>query len=302
MPLQVSGGGFSFSLCTSDGTWGWSVRASNVRGIGQLYDVHDVRSPWGVLTSAEILIPGDVIAAMAESLRSLQGQLAPALTLAPPAQSSFSVTVEEGGAPASFGPVIIQNSGAFGSFMGVVVTPSAPWLSASPSSIQGIGQGQQGLLSMSVLPGTLLASSSPYAGTVNIQDGSSPPTVIPVSVVVTVLPRPSISVTSLTVTLTYSIGSAAAGGAESVIVGNSGPPGSSLEWFAAKIQNSSPWLHFTPAMGGPIIPGASEPLTFSVVPAGVTLIPGTYMETVRLASRSASNSPVDVVVSLIVTP
>lgn len=301
MALQVSGGGFSFQFDTTDGRWTWGIRASNIRAAGQFYEVTDVGTPWGPLTSARIPIPGEVVQAMAESLTSFQAQLAPVMTLPSPATTSFSVTVNEGGTPVAFGPVSVANSGAFGSFMTASATPSSSWLQVSPASVAGLGQGQQAAFSFTVLPSLLLATSSPYAGTVNLQDNRSPPTIVPVSVSVTVLPRPTISLSETSVTLTYSLTTMSAGGAASVSIANSGPPNSTLDWLAAKIQNCSPWLAVTPVSGGPLAAGSSESLTFSVVSSAVPMIAGTYSDTVRYSASGASNSPVDLVVNLVVS-
>lgn len=301
MGTVVSGGGFEFQVESVHGVWRWLVRANNLQGVGQLYELVNITTPFGSLFQTQIPIPGDVVEAMAQSLHDLQSQLAPLMVLVPPSVTSFNLLVTEGDPDQAIGSVEVQNAGAFGSFMTATSTPSVPWLSASPNFVQGIGKNEKTTFSLSLLTATLLESGSPYSGIVNLQDSRDPPTVIPVTVNVTVLPRPVISVSPSQVSLTYVLSTSTPGGAQAVTVENAGPVGSQLDFTVTKVNNNSPWLAITPLSGGSLASGATDQVTFSVVPGQVPLVPGLLQETVRISSPNASNSPVDVTVQLTVT-
>jgi len=300
MSVTVKGGCYEFSKASVGGQWSWSVRANNTQGVGQLYEVIDLLTPYGPLVNTQIPIPGDIVLAMSDSLMDVQGQLAPLLALVQPATTSYTVTITEGDSDQAVATVDFQNVGAFGSFMAVTATPGAAWLGATPEYTSGIGKNEAGSVAISVLTSTLLQSGSPYSSVVNLQDNRDPPTVIPITVNVVVLPRPVILTSPSTVSLTYVIATATPGASQLLTVQNSGPSGSSLEWTAAKV-NGATWFDFTPASGGPLASGASEDITVSVVSTEVPAVPGTYTETLRISSSNASNSPVDVTVVLVVS-
>jgi hypothetical protein len=297
----IGAGGFTFDLDSVGGRWFWTVQANNIQGSSQLYQVTDIRSPFGRFVDVDLPLPGDVVAAMASTLAQFQLQLAPLISLVSPGTSTFSITVTEGDPNSVVAIVPFQNSGAFGSFLTATATPSVPWLSANPPIIAGLNQNQQGQFTITILPATLLASGSPYTGLVNLQDNRITPTSIPITVNVTVLPRPTIATDVTTVNLSYSI-SGGPGGAQVCNVSNSGPSGSLLNVTIATVQSKPPWLAFTPTSIGPLASTASAPITFSVVNAGVPLITGTYQVTMIITSPNATDSPVYVLVNLVVSP
>lgn len=294
----VAGGGFFFERVSVGGTWRWTVRAANIQGAGQSFQVVDILTPFGRMTDASIPLPGDVVISMAESIVEYQQQLAPRLALATGVPSSFAVTVTEGDAPSLVGEVIVVNSGAFGSFMDATATSGSPWLTVS-GPVRGLGKNQTGRFTIRVLAQSLLAVGSPHSAVVFLQDGSG--NAIPVSVSVTVLPRPSVAVSSLSVGLSYSISTMVASGAQQLDVSNSGPAGSVLSATVAKVQNCSPWLSVSPLSVGPLASGESSQVTFSVLSAGAPSVPGTYTEIVAVSSRGAGGSPQNVTVTLTVT-
>lgn len=300
MATGVLGGGFDFSVCSVGGTWRWRVTASNVHGAGQFYQVEDIRTPFGSLATTDIPIPGEVIAAMADSLSTFQQQLQPRIVLTGP--SSFDLTVTEGDAVFPAGNVLFTNAGAFGSFMTVTGSPDSPWLLVDPPTVAGINKNSSGQIGVRVDPRIMLHGSSPYLGHVNFQDNSNPSNVIPVAVSVTVLPRPAILLTPDAVALSFYLASGVPGGAASVTVGNSGPPGSFLNFSLAKVQNQSPWLAVTPMSGANLPSGAEATIVFSVISASVSHVPGVYSETIRVFSPNASNSPREIAVTLTVIP
>lgn len=298
MATNVRGGGFKFDVCSTGGRWEWDVTASNVQNGGQFYQVENIRSPFGALANTDLPIPGEVITAMAESLASLQQQLQPRVSLTGP--SGFNITVTEGDAVVGVGAIQFANVGAFGSFMTVSASPNSPWLSVDPPSVAGIDKNGSGQISVRADPRILLATASPYLGYVNVQDNASPPTLIPVPVNVTVLPRPAIGVSTNAVALAFYLSSGVPSGTASLVVTNTGPTSSSLSFTVAKVQNQSPWLSLAPASGSSLPSGGTVSMTLSLVSDSVPRLPGVYTEILRVASPNASNSPVEVTVTLTV--
>jgi hypothetical protein len=299
LDATVAGTKYSFSTQSTGGTWSWSVQADNTLGAGQLFQFVDILTPYGPLFQVEIPLPGDVVEEMYNSLVEVQAQLAPLMSLVQPIVTPFTVIIVEGDPNEEVGSVEVQNVGSFGSFMQVTATPGAAWLSADPSTVQGIGKNQTTSLNISLLTATLLSSGSPYNGSVNLQDNRNPPTVIPVSVVVTVLPRPAIGATPAQLGFTYTVSTGIPSSALSITVENSGPAQSTLE-FTVAAMNGSAWLAITPSSGGPLDPGQTAQVTVSINTSRVPIAPGTYTDSVRISSSTASNSPVDVPVTLLV--
>ena len=299
--MAVQSGGFSFNIASVGGYWSWTVLANNIQGLGQRYQVIDINTPYGRLIDAAIPIPGDVITAMSDSIAEMQQQLAAAVSLVTGTPSSYSLTVTEGEAASIIASVPFTNSGAFGSFLSVSSTPGSPWITANPTSTIGVGKNQQAQISIGILPTTMLATSSPYSGSVIIQDSNSPSS-ITLSVNATVLPRPQISLSTPTINLSYSITSGIPSGSQQCVVSNSGLSGSVLNYTASKIQNQSPWLTFTPISGGPLSSGGTDPITFSLITGNVPLIAGIYTEIVSVISGNAPNSPQNITITLTVTP
>lgn len=298
MATNVRGGGFKFDVCSIGGRWEWDVTASNVQNGGQFYQVENIRSPFGALANTDLPIPGEVITAMAESLASLQQQLQPRVALTGPA--SFSLTVTEGDPVIGAGAVEFANVGAFGSFMTATASPNSPWLSVDPPSVAGIDKNGSGQISVRVDPRILLATSSPYLGYVNVQDNASPPTLIPVPVNVTVMPRPAIGLSSDAAALAFYLSSMVPAGTASVTITNTGPLTSLLSFTVAKVQNQSPWLAVAPASGSSVPSGGAVTVVLSLVSDNVPSIPGVYTEILRVASPNASNSPLEITVTLTV--
>lgn len=301
MGTIVSGGGFDFQVESVYGSWSWRVRTNNLQGVGQLYEVTNVTTPFGPLFNTQIPIPGDVIAAMAQSILDLQNQLSPFLYVVPPSALSFNLLITEGDPNQAIGITEIQNAGDFGSFMTATATSSVSWLSATPGFVQGIGKNEKAEFSLSLLTATLLESGSPYSGVINLQDNRNPPTVIPVTVTVTVLPRPVISVTPAQIDLTYIVLTSTPGGSQSITIENAGPVGSILNFDVAKVSGGSTWLDITPTSGGPLESGNTDQITFSIVVSKAPSAPTVLQETVRISSSNASNNPVDIIVRLTAT-
>lgn len=302
MSATVSGSKFQFSTESVGGTWSWAVQADNTFGAGQLYQFVDIITPYGPLmgTGIDIPVPSDVVQCMTDSLLDVRGQLAPLLALVQPATTSFNLVIVEGDPNQDVGDIEVQNVGAFGSFMEATATPDSVWLSADPSVLQGMGKNQKGSFNLSLLTATLLSSNSPYNGVVNLQENRTPPTVIPVGVTVTVLPRPTMGTNVTSMAFAYVVSTGIPSGALTVTVENTGPVTSTLDWTAA-VVNGAKWLAIVPASGGPLVPGGTSIVTASLVPGSIPLAPGVYSDTIRISSPTASNSPIDIAVTLVVS-
>lgn len=300
MPSTVVGGGsFQFSLSSTGGIWRWSVQADNIQGAGQFYSVTDILTPYGKIIDSAIPLPGDVVLSMAGSIEQVMQQLSSYLDVIGP--TIFNITMTEAGPQEIIGSTQIQNSGAIGSFLTALSSSDSPWLSATPTAISGLGRGQSGQFTLKVNPGILLATNSPYSGHVNLQNSQNLTTIHPITVNVTVLPRPIVLASPNSINLTFSLLTLASGGAQQLTVSNDGPVGSVLDFTTAKLQNNSPWLAIAPTTGGPLNSGGYTVLTLSVINSSVPGIPGTYSDILRINSSTASNNPVDVPVNLVVT-
>jgi hypothetical protein len=297
--MIVAGGNFRFSTPSVGGDWFWSVDASNIINDGQLIQVKDIQTPFGPLSVSNIPIPSSVILAMADSLTQFQQQLAPVLRLLTPATYSFTVT--ESAAAMDAAAMQFQNVGAFGSFMSVSATPDASWLTASPPSVGGLGKNQTGQSEARILPASMLASSSPYTGHITLQDSANPPNSVAITFNVIVLPRPTIGLSIPSIGLTYHLLTSVGTSAIEVIT-NVGPALSSMSFSLAKVQNQSQWLSIVPISGGPLGSGNSVSVLFSIVGIHAPTITGNYSETIRLTAPSATNSPIDIPVTLSVVP
>lgn len=274
------------------------MSASSLQGPGQSYQVQDILTPYGPMNVAAIPLPAAVVQSMAQSITDVQDQIKPLMTLVS-TQTSFSLGITEGDSNSSVGSIQIRNDGGFGSSLSAVATADVQWLTVSTPEIQNIARGETASFSINLVTDNLLSSQSPYVGHVNIQNVDDTSSVITTTVSVVVLPRPAISVNTQNVDFTWSILTPAAA-PYYMTVSNSGPGSSSLNFSASKLTDSS-WLDVSPASAGPLAAGEESSVVLSIVGASIPSIVGVYTETVRLSSVNASNSPVDVTVTLTVT-
>ncbi len=300
MVTSVNGGSYEFKQESVGGYWYWVVRANNTQGVGQLYDIIDISTPYGLLINTQIPIPGDIIYAMRDSLKDVKSQLASLLALIQPATTLFTVTITEGDSDIDIGTVSFQNIGSFGSFMDVTSTPDSPWLSVSPSFINGIEKNGNSSISISLLTSTLFNSTSPYSGIINLQDNRDIPTIIPITITVIVLPKPVIYVLPSSMSFMFTLSTSTPSSPQILTITNSGLLGSILNYNITKLGNAD-WLDATPNIGGPISSGSSSTSTISLVSGKQPSTPGTYMETIRISSINASNSPIDVQITLVIS-
>lgn len=288
---------YTSSYQTSQGVWRWTTRL-DVSQAAPRYEVRDIVSPYGILWDS-IPIPGVVITAMAAQIANLVTAFAPSILVAP---TSLTFTLDEG---RGFGPdqvLQITNSGVFGSLLNVALVTSAPWLVTQPTTVGGIGSGQTASVAVRATSASLLASLSPYAGTVTVQDATAVnnPVVVPVTVVVRPKAHIQVIPSSLTFTVTKPLsGSFPAIPSQTFTIQNTGPSGSVLDFLVQKLTGCSPWLASITPTSGSLAASAIQVVTVTVIPPASTL-PGTYTEIIRVSGYS-DNSYQDVTVTFIVT-
>lgn len=294
------GGGFSFSLNSSaGGTWKWTVSASNLGVPGLPYQVQDILTPYGPMNVAAIPLPADVVQAMAQSVTDVMNQTKPSMTLVS-GQTAFSTGITEGDPRKSVGTVQIRNDGGFGSFLSVVAVPDVPWLVVLTPEITGIARGAVAQFSFDLIPDSMLASQSPYVGHVRVQDSADASSFVLITVMVLVVPRPAIVVNTQSVSMAWSVASPVPS-VQYLVVANGGPGTSNLSFSTTKVTNAQ-WLTISPQSGGPLVAGANQTLVLSLYGPAIPQLIGSYVETIRISSTNASNSPVDVQIYLTVSP
>jgi hypothetical protein len=200
---------------------------------------------------------------------------------ASPTSLTFSYTA--GGTSPAAQTISVSSSGTAVSY---TATASGSWLAAKGSG------NTPGSVSVSVNPTSLAAGT--YNGSVSISStgAANSPLTVPVTLTVVAAPPPpppttsSLTATPASLAFSYAAGSAAPA-SKTISVGSSG---SALTYTVA---SSGSWLTAT---GGGSTPGN---VTVSVNPANMTA--GTYNGTVTISASGASNSPMKVPVTLIVT-
>lgn len=289
-----TGGGFTFGLMSVGGMWRWTVSATSLGGPGNAYQVHDIMTPYGPLRVVSVPLPADVVMEMARSIADVRSQIKPSMKVVS-SQTSFSTSITEGDPGSNIGQIQIRNDGGFGSFLSVVATPDVQWLVVPTPEVQNIGRGETAMFGIDVATDNMLASQSPYVGHINVQDSNDPSSTETATVMVTVLPRPTISTNTKNINFTWSVMTPSAS-YQSIVVSNSGPGLSNLTFTASKVFGSS-WLSVSPVGPVSLSTGDAANVSVSLVGSAIPLL-GNYVEKVRILSHNASNSPVDVTVSL----
>lgn len=299
MVQTISGIGFDFEVESIGGTWRWSVISNHIPGYGSNYQITNIKTPFGLLQQTLIPIPDVVISSMNDSILSIKQQFSPQLHVLSPPTLIFTGSATEGDSAINLGEIEVQNVGAFGSFMNVTATASAPWLSADPTALNDITKNDTGFFTVIVNPSNLESNISPYTATIILQDNKVPATTVTASVVFTVNPRPVIVTDTGVLGFTYYISTGSSTGALQLTITNGGPMNSVLSATLTKAMNQ-PWWTFTPSSVGPLASNASSIITISIVNGQVPLNPGTYTDKLRISSNNAANSPTDVTITLTV--
>jgi hypothetical protein len=261
------------------------------------FSVRDIVSPFGLLRD-NVPIPGPVVEAMSQSISELQQAFAPLILVAP---GMMTFTVDQGRGFSDPQNVTITNNGVYGSLLSPTLVTSAPYVAVSPATLGGLAFNEAAISQVSVDSTNLLATNSPYAATVVVQDPNAVNSPQTVSLAIVVRPLAHIAVN--TNTLTFYVTKPLVGPfppipAQMFQLTNSGPAGSLLSWQAVKLLGVS-WLVSYNPISDSLVGGASENVTVVVQPDD-SMGQGTYTETLRITGYS-DNFEQDVVVTLNIT-
>jgi hypothetical protein len=289
---------YKFELPVAAGKWRWTTRL-DVSQSNPVYSVLDIVSPYGLLRDS-IPIPGEVVAAMAESIDELRANFAPSILLGPPSSLTFNVDEGRGFGPGEF--VLLTNDGVYGSILGVTLTTSAAYVRVTPANVGNLALNESGQFQVEVDATNLLAASSPYVESIAVQDPAAVnnPQMFPVTIVV----RPKATIFLLPTLLTFSVVKPISGPFPSIpvqtfTVQNSGPAGAILDYQIQKLTGLSDWLtSFLPA-SGTLASLGSDVITVTAVPPD-NFLQGTYTEKLRVSGYS-SNSYLDIDIHLVIT-
>lgn len=287
-----------FSLPTARGAWKWVVRLDVSQSVPS-YQIRDVVTPWGLLRDS-IPIPGDVIIAMSDAITELKANFVPGILIGPP--SSLTFTVDEGRGFYAAQSVLLTNVGVYGSLLGATLTSSASFIRVTPANVGNLALNESGQFDVSVDSTTLVATSSPYAGTIMVQDPTANNT--PQTLPITINVRPKSTITLSPTTLTFSAvkplsGPFAPVATQTFQVQNTGPVGSVLDFTIQKLTGLSDWLVGVVPSSGSVAGGSNTVITLTVAPLE-SMMPGTYTETLRVSGYS-SNSYQDIQIQLVIT-
>jgi hypothetical protein len=298
VPSSLQFHDYQFSFPTAAGKWRWTTRL-DVSQSAPAYWIRDIISPFGLLRDS-IPLDGSVVQAMSDSIAQLKANFAPVILLGPPTSLTFLVDEGRGFSDPQF--VILTNSGVFGSILNNALTGSVSYMRITPANVGGLASNQAGQFKVEVDSTTLLAASSPYGGTVSIQDPSALNT--PISLPITINVRPKSTITLSSGPLNFSVVKPETGTfpgipTQTFTIQNTGPATSNLDYEVAKLIGLSDWLvSFLPDEGS-LGSGGQVTVTVTVAPPD-SLGVGTYSETLRVSGYS-SNSYQDIEIILVVS-
>lgn len=287
---------YQFQYQVLEGIWYWTTRV-DVSRTAPVYSITSIQSPFGLLRDA-IAIPGSVVTAMSTSIVELQQAFPPSILLD---MTALTITLDEGRGYGLHQDVLVTNTGTYGSLLATTWTTSAAYVRVSPASVGGLSVGESGSVQITADSTELLASASPYAATVVVQDATASNTPQVVSLVLVVRPKAHISVspTSRTFTVVAPIsGPFDPVPSQTLTLTNSGLAASNLDFQVCKLINNSPWLVSYIPVSGSLTGQTSTTITLGVIPVGLSV--GVYQETLRISGYS-DNLYVDVPVTLTVT-
>lgn len=272
----------------------------DVSGAAPVFQVLNIVTPFGMLRDT-VPIPGAVIQGMSESITSLMNNFKPTILVGPPTSLTFSV--DEGRGFSEGQNVSLTNTGVYGSLLSTDLSTSATYIYVSPSVVGNLATNVTGSFEVQVDSTDLLSSSSPYTGTISIQDDSATnsPRTLPLTIVV----RPKAIIDTTLDTVSFTVTRPISGpfppiSSEQFAVQNTGPSGSVLDFQIVRLTGlSQNWLSsFTPVYGT-LNNGQQQTISVYVDPVD-GLMPGTYEETLRVSGYSFNNY-VDVLVQLVIT-
>jgi len=209
---------------------------------------------------------------------------------ATPSTMSFAYTQGQT-VPGAQTATIASASGSSG--IGFAVSTSATWLTTNAAS----SQQTPFTLSVSVVPGSLAASTTPYQGTVTISPNGG--TAVTISVSLTITSEPTVTATPTTISLTYQVGGTSPTSTINVSAGGA------TANFTAVAASTAGWLAVSPGSGTTATSGTNN-LTVSLVPSVLaTLLPNAtgspYTGTITISGTSPALGTTIINVSLNIT-
>ncbi len=289
--------GFSYTL--NGRVWRWKTR-TDLTGAAPAFQVIDIVTPFGVLRDS-VPLPGEIVQAMSESIDSLKMNFKAKLLVGPP--SSLTFNVDEGRGFSLPQTAQITNNGVYGSLLAGTLATSASYIHVDPAVVGHLAFNQTGTFEVTVDSTDLLTSSSPYNGSITIQDTSAlnSPQTLPITINV----RPKASISASPTQLTFTVARPLSGAFPSIptqqfTLQNNGPSGSVLDYQIVRLTGlSDNWLAgFTP-MTGILNAAQTQSITVTVAPVEGLMI-GTYQETLRISGYSV-NDHFDVTIQLVIT-
>lgn len=288
---------YQFKYQAREGLWRWTTRL-DVTGPVPRYEVRDIFSPFGLIRD-RVPIPGPVVQAMSESITELQQAFPPSILVAP---VSLVFTLDEGRGFGEGQSVQVTNTGTYGSLLAASLTTSASFLKMTPTSLGNLSFNESGVFEVTADSTNLLATSSPYSATVDIQDATAANS--PQQVLVTVVVRPQATISLSAPMLIFNVVKPPTGPfppvpSQTFNLLNTGLPASVLEYLIQKLTGCGVWIVGVNPFTGSLPGGGIQPITVTVAP-DESLPVGTYTETLRVSEYS-TNFHQDIIVQLNVT-
>lgn len=279
--------------------WRWKTRM-DVSGAAPSFTIIDILTPWGPLRDS-IPLPGEVVQGMSESIVSLMANYRPMILVGPPTSLIFSV--DEGRGFSLPLNASVTNTGVYGSLLSGTLVVSAPFIHVTPTVVPHLAANQAGSFQVSVDSTDLLASSSPYAGSISIQDTTAPnsPQMLPITINV----RPLAVITTDVATLVFHVTRPLSGPYPAIptqqfTVQNAGASGSLLDFQIERLTGlSQDWLEGFSPITGTLHASSTSNITVTIAPIEGWM-PGTYEETLRVSGYSF-NDHTDVLIRLVIT-
>jgi len=290
---------YQYGYQVAEGRWVWTTQV-DVTLASPVYRITNIVSPYGILRDT-IPIPGEVITAMSDSIAEIQQQFPPTILLGPPTSLTFTVDEGRGFSPSQ--NVVLTNTGVYGSLLGTTLVASASYILVDPETVGNLSFNESGAFDVSVDSTDLLAASSPYVGSVTVQDvhATNSPQLLPVNIIV----RPKAVIDLSVPSLSFSVVKPLTGvfppiPSQDFTIENIGPSGSVLDYQVQRVGTAShTWLTSFSPVSGTLGSAETDIVTVNVAPDS-NLTAGVYTETLRVSGYS-SNSYVDLEVTLTIT-
>jgi len=280
---------FTFESETTAGEYTFIVRVDWSPTV-PTYSVVDVTDPFGERVAS---YPDQVATDIQTAITELKTHYDPTFDL-DLATLTFQAVYEGPSPDAQI--VTVGNVGAFGSLLSWDATSDVDWAQTLPTSDGGEKKNAETEVSVYVSTSELPVGDS--VATISFTDAAATNTPQTVVATVTILPQAEIDTDRATMSFTGTVGGADPAD-QTLVVENTGPVDSLLNFTAGVIEVAATWLSVVPSSGGPLASAATENLTVAVDLTG--LVAGTYTGTIRIIDETASNSPQTVVVTLVVS-